>query len=616
MSSSKYFERLCCLLVAAALLLSILFIGWGGTSSASRTMGYEGLFDSSMVHTIDISMDDWNSFIETCENEEYSSATITIDGEVYKNIAIRAKGNTSLSSVSSMNSDRYSFKLEFDHYDNTTTYHGLDKLVLNNLIQDNSMMKDFLVYQMMGQFGVSAPLCSYAYLTVNGQDWGLYLALEAVEDSFLQRNYGNDFGDLYKPDSMNFGGGRGNGKDFNMDDFNFEENQPPQGETMPDNSFGRPFDRQKDNAEGSQLPGGMEAPESFDFSTPPDMGNFDPGEMFGGGGKGFGGMGGSDVKLQYSDDDPSSYSSIFGSAKTNVTKADQQRLIRSLKDLSTYENLSSVLNMEEVYRYLVVHNFVVNGDSYTGSMIHNYYLYEEDGRLSMIPWDYNLAFGTFQGGSASSAVNDPIDSPLSVSEDRPMAYWVYSDEQYQESYHDFFEKFLEEFFGQEQLLTLLDQTAKLIAPYVEKDPSKFCTTEEFEAGVTALRSFLQLRAESVQGQLDGSIPSTDEGQKEDPAALVDCGDLNLSDMGSMGMGRGGDRPQDGSRPGNRREETTNSKGSGNPPALQLPTESLDQSAFAPGPQNSSFRSNNLPLLVSSILILGIGLAAAALYRKP
>ena len=50
--------------------------------------------------------------------------------------------------------------------------------------------------------------------------------------------------------------------------------------------------------------------------------------------------------------------------------------------------------MEEVIRYFVVHNFVCNGDSYTGTMIHNYYLYEEDGRLSMLPWDYNLAYGT------------------------------------------------------------------------------------------------------------------------------------------------------------------------------------------------------------------------------
>ena len=98
-----------------------------------------------------------------------------------KNCAIRAKGNTSLSNVKQYGNDRYSFKIEFDHYDNTLTYHGLDKLVLNNNIQDNTLMKDYLTYRMMAYMGVDAPLVSYAFITVNREDFGLYLALEAVE---------------------------------------------------------------------------------------------------------------------------------------------------------------------------------------------------------------------------------------------------------------------------------------------------------------------------------------------------------------------------------------------------------------------------------------------------
>ena len=68
-----------------------------------------------------------------------------IDGEAYKNVAIRAKGNTSLTQVASYGNDRYSFKIEFDHYDDTKTYYGLDKLCLNNIIQDNTYMKDYAV---------------------------------------------------------------------------------------------------------------------------------------------------------------------------------------------------------------------------------------------------------------------------------------------------------------------------------------------------------------------------------------------------------------------------------------------------------------------------------------
>ena len=48
-----------------------------------------------------------------------------------------------------MDSDRYSFKIEFDCYEASGNYKGLDKLCLNNLIQDNTMMKDYITYKLM-----------------------------------------------------------------------------------------------------------------------------------------------------------------------------------------------------------------------------------------------------------------------------------------------------------------------------------------------------------------------------------------------------------------------------------------------------------------------------------
>ena len=179
MSTHKYIDRICVAAVVLSLLLTLLFMNGEalGLQSAGTVIGYENrLFDTARVHTIDIVMDDWDNFIETCQNEEYSPCNVVIDGESYKNVGIRAKGNTSLSSVAAMGSSRYSFKIEFDQYDSAKSYHGLDKLCLNNLIQDNTMMKDYLTYQMMNAFGVPSSLSSFVYITVNGEDWGLYLA--------------------------------------------------------------------------------------------------------------------------------------------------------------------------------------------------------------------------------------------------------------------------------------------------------------------------------------------------------------------------------------------------------------------------------------------------------
>jgi hypothetical protein len=248
-------------------------------------------------------------------------------------------------------------------------------------------------------------------------------------------------------------------------------------------------------------------------------------------------MGSDDVKLRYIDDDPDSYSTIFENAKTLINETDKARLISSLKQLSEQSNLEEVLDIDEVLRYFVVHNFVVNGDSYTGNMIHNYYLHEKNGKLSMIPWDYNLAFGCFQGNDSTGSVNDPIDTPLSVGsgDSRPMADWIFSNEEYTARYHALMAEFLDSF----DLDAMISETAEMIAPYVEKDPTKFCTYEEFKTGVEALRLFCALRSESVRGQLDGTIPSTDEGQSADPDALVDASGLSISALGTMNMGGGG-----------------------------------------------------------------------------
>ncbi len=542
MATHKNFDKVCCVVLALCLVLAVLFMQGEslGLQAAAREMGYENrLFDTASVHTIDIVMEDWEGFLETAQREEYSLCSLVIDGETYKNVAIRGKGNTFLTQVEQYGNSRYSFKVEFDHYDDALNYYGLDKLSLNNLIQDNTMLKDYLCYQLMGSFGVDAPLCSFVYLTVNGEDWGLYLAVEGVEESFLQRNYGSSYGELYKPDSQSMGGGRGNGGAFSLGDWQQEAAEETNGATPTAADSQEAAPTPPDGAEG-----GFPGQESFSPGAEGEMPEGQAPEMAGGRGDNNFSMGSDDTALLYTDDAYSSYQNIFDNAKTDITDSDKDRLIASLQQLNAQENLEEVVDVEEVIRYFVVHNFVCNFDSYTGSMIHNYYLYEEDGQLSMIPWDYNLAFGGFMGSSdATALVNYPIDTPVSggTVDSRPMLAWIFSSEAYTQLYHQYFSQFLEVWFANDTFTQTLEQVVELIAPYVEKDPTKFCTTEEFQAGVEALEDFCLLRAQSVQGQLEGTIPSTDDGQSEDSSSLVDASSVDISAMGTMNNGGGGQR---------------------------------------------------------------------------
>lgn len=602
MSTHRAIDRICCAVLVLVLAATLLFCNAErlGIRRASTVMGYENrLFDTSRVHTIEIIMDGWEDFLEGCEDEEYHSCAVVIDNEAYKNVALRAKGNTSLSMVSAYGNDRYSFKIEFDHYESGTTYHGLDKLCLNNIIQDNTYMKDYLAYTLMRGQGVPAPLCSYVDITVNGEDWGLYLAVEAVEDAFLTRNYGKDAGNLYKPDGVGGGPGGGDGGrpggfnpgNFNPEDFNPEDlpegfpdmgelPEPPQGDA-PGGGTTQPPQGVPDGGPNQPAPDDDSAPAGNPTPSeaqPAETNGDTPAREHGHGG-GPGGMGSDDTKLKYIDDDPDSYSNIFDSAKTDITDADKARLIASLKKLSANEDIENVVDTDEVIRYLAVHDFLCNGDSYTGSMVHNYYLYEKDGQLAMLPWDYNLSFGGFggmggNGGSAAGTVNSPIDSPVNGElDDRPMVAWIFADEEYTARYHQYYAEFLDAALADGGIADIIAAVSELISPYVEKDPTKFCTFEEFQTGVRTLERFCALRLESIRGQLDGSIPSTAEGQ-EGSTALIDASDLNLSDMGSMNHGggfgnRGGaparDTPPDGGpSPDGGNPDGNTSPGGGNP----------------------------------------------------
>lgn len=536
MSTHKNIDRICGVVLVFTLLFTLVFMNGEkfGMEKVFAAMGYENkLFDTSKVHTIDIQMEDWDTFATDCKSETYYPCSLLIDGETYGNVAIRGKGNTSLTQVEAYGNNRYSFKIEFDHYDSAISYHGLDKLCLNNIIQDNTYMKDFLAYQMMREMGVASPLCSYVYITVNGQDWGLYLAVEGVEESFLRRNYGSNYGELYKPDSMKIGGGR----DGEERPFEQGTREMPEGMAPPEAGEGPDFSKGFGNPPGGGMTG--EKPQEEN-----------PGGKFPGGGIGGddmpgGGMGNAsdDVLLKYVDDETESYSNIFDNAKTDVTPKDKERLVQSLKNLSSGEKLGETVDVEKVIRYFVVHNFLLNFDSYTGSMVHNYYLYEKDGQMQMIPWDYNLSFGGFQSmDSAQKLVNYPINSPVSggSTEDRPMIAWIFSNEEYTEMYHYYFREFIARYFDSGYLSEMIHDTEEMIAPYVEKDPTKFCSYEEFEKGVSTLGEFCSLRLESIKGQLAGTIGSTEDTQES--GTLIDAGDLKITDMGSMentmGQGKG------------------------------------------------------------------------------
>ena len=71
---------------------------------------------------------------------------------------------------------------------------------------------------------------------------------------------------------------------------------------------------------------------------------------------------------------------------------------------------------------------------------------------------------------------------------------------------------------------------------MKTDPTAFYSYDEYETAAHMLYDTVMLRAESIRGQLDGSIPSTDNGQREDTSALIDASEIDVKVMGQFSMG--------------------------------------------------------------------------------
>ena len=193
----KSTEVLAIVLVLVMLVVSCLMPCFAEAAGGIEQQYESTLFGTNLI-TVDIQMDadDWQDMLDNALSETYYAADVTINGQTFENVGIRPKGNTSLTQVASSDSDRYSFKIEFDHYQDGQTCWGLDKLVLNNLMSDATYLKEYFVYDMFAFLDMPASDYAMAEITVNGEPWGIYLALEGVEESFLTRNFGASPGEL------------------------------------------------------------------------------------------------------------------------------------------------------------------------------------------------------------------------------------------------------------------------------------------------------------------------------------------------------------------------------------------------------------------------------------
>ena len=425
------------------------------------------IFDTSYVHQIDVSIDDkdYEDLLSEPREKIKYHTTVTIDGEVVNDVAFSVRGNGSLGYVASTPGlDRYSFTLNFGKFNKDNSYHGLDKLILNGLVQDPSGMKEYLSSMLITASGIDAPLVSFAQLYINGELKGLYATIEGVDRSYLTRTGAEKTAALFHPIPYS----------FDQDRIYKDQKSLPEGESLM-------IEERKNN------------------------------------------FGGAD--LIYKGDDVEHYDAIFENASTKYSTEDVKLIINAIKSIDPLElelSPEDYWDIDAVINFFVAAELAPNTDSYLGDTSQNYYLKLNNGKISVIPWDHDRAFHAAKLDEDTppeeSAILWPIDSPLYYDialEQRPLWLLISSNESYMKKYHDKLQKVIDEFILTGECEQRYNAAVELIRPYVYSDPSWNYDTGEFEHEAGYIGEFITLRADSIQKQLWGIYPITRELMKQE-----------------------------------------------------------------------------------------------------
>ncbi|WP_155798394.1 CotH kinase family protein [Sorangium cellulosum] len=188
--------------------------GAGGLGSAGGSTGSGGsggdeppppdpaarLFAGTSVPRFDIALSQASIDQLDATPDEYvpGQLTVTLDGEVIElsEIGVRLKGEHG--SFRTLD-QKAAFLLKFDEFTDDQTLLGVEKLALNNMVQDRSMIHERLAYALFRAMDVPAARSAHATVWLNGSLYGLYATVEAADNPrFLDRWLGDHEGNLYE----------------------------------------------------------------------------------------------------------------------------------------------------------------------------------------------------------------------------------------------------------------------------------------------------------------------------------------------------------------------------------------------------------------------------------
>lgn len=131
------------------------------------------------------SFDTLNNNTSTTVYQHASVSITSADGHVdsFADIGVRIKGQATRTNLYG----KAPLKLKFDAFVPGQKYMGLTRMTLNSMVQDPSFVHEDTIYRLFRAMGVIAPRTTYSWVTLNGNDFGLYMNVESVDSQMLKR---------------------------------------------------------------------------------------------------------------------------------------------------------------------------------------------------------------------------------------------------------------------------------------------------------------------------------------------------------------------------------------------------------------------------------------------
>lgn len=384
----------------------------------------QGIYDLEHITEIKVKFQEsnWEELLDKMKakgDKKRLTATVTIDGQVFTEVGVRYKGNSSYNNPKSKGTKKLPFNMKATYKKKNQLFPGGYKTIkLSNVFRDASYTREVLSYEIARKY-MPAPKCNFAKLYVNDVYIGLYNNTQAVDKILLEDAFDSSAGAFFKCD--------------------------------PEYSILKKLEERR-------CPAGDKA------------------------------------SLMYLGEDKNCYIGWY--ELESKEDAHWNELIQFIKNLnqSAPADFENIMNVDMVLWMHAFNNILVNLDSYTGRLSHNYYLYKTpDGLFTPLVWDMNISLGGFpyDGLKKGKLTSEELQRYSmfahykTKNKKRPLITNLLADPLYRKIYVGHCKTILEENFSNGAYLELAKKVQRIIDNEVMNDPNKLYSYDDFKKNLNS-----------------------------------------------------------------------------------------------------------------------------------